>query len=153
VGAEHESAGASIRNVTGRQGCHGHVDQTLAAGAGLGFLDRPDNMRKQAFMAWIILVVAGLLEIIWAVGLKYSEGFTKFWPSVITIVALVASFVLLAQAMRTLPVGTAYAVWTGIGAAGAALLGMFVLGEPATPARFACLALIVTGIVGLKLVS
>lgn len=102
-------------------------------------------------MAWIYLVIAGLLEIVWAVGLKYTEGWTKLVPSLITLVALVASFVLLAQAMRTLPVGTAYAIWTGIGAAGAALIGMAVLGEPATPARLGALSLIVLGIVGLKL--
>ncbi len=102
-------------------------------------------------MAWILLVVAGLLEIVWAVGLKYSEGWTKLWPSIITLIALVTSFILLAQAMRTLPVGTAYAVWTGIGAAGAALLGMLMLGEPASVARLVSLGLIVCGIVSLKL--
>ncbi|MGE0040643.1 MAG: quaternary ammonium compound efflux SMR transporter SugE [Vicinamibacterales bacterium] len=102
-------------------------------------------------MAWTLLVIAGLLEVVWAVGLKYSAGWTRPGPSAVTLGALVLSFVLLAQAMRTLPVGTAYAVWTGIGAAGAASLGMLLLGEPATPARLGCLALIVTGIVGLKL--
>jgi quaternary ammonium compound-resistance protein SugE len=102
-------------------------------------------------MAWFWLVIAGLLEIVWAVGLKHTEGWTKLWPSVITLVALVASFLLLAQAMRSLPVGTAYAVWTGIGASGAALLGMLMLGEPATIGRLFSLGLIVCGIVSLKL--
>jgi quaternary ammonium compound-resistance protein SugE len=102
-------------------------------------------------MAWTLLIVAGLLEIVWAIGLKYSHGFTRLVPSVVTLIALVASFLLLAQAMRTLPVGTAYAVWTGIGAAGAALVGMAMLGEPASLARFLSLLLIVCGIVGLKL--
>lgn len=104
-------------------------------------------------MAWTLLIIAGLLEIVWAVGLKYSDGWTKVWPSVITAIALVASFALLAQAMRTLPVGTAYAVWTGIGAAGAALFGMLMFGESATPARFLSLSLIVGGIAGLKVAS
>lgn len=104
-------------------------------------------------MAWTLLIVAGLLEIVWAVGLKYSEGWTRLWPSVITLIALTASFVLLAQVMKTLPVGTAYAVWTGIGAAGAAILGMVMLGEAATLPRFLSLGLIVAGIVGLKMAS
>lgn len=104
-------------------------------------------------MAWTLLVVAGLLEIVWAIGLKYTEGWTRLWPSVITLIALVASFVLLAQAMKTLPVGTAYAVWTGIGAAGAAILGMVMLGEAATLPRFISLGLIVSGIISLKMVS
>lgn len=101
-------------------------------------------------MAWTYLVIAGLLEIVWAVGLKYTDGWTKLVPSLVTLVALVASFVLLAQAMKTLPVGTAYAIWTGIGAAGAASVGMLLLGEPATPARIGALSLIVLGIVALK---
>ena len=104
-------------------------------------------------MAWTLLVVAGVLEIVWAVGLKFTDGWTRLVPSVVTLVALVASFVLLAQAMKTLPVGTAYAVWTGIGAAGASVVGMAVLGEPATPARVLCLLVIVAGIVGLKVTS
>lgn len=103
--------------------------------------------------AWLLLLLAGLLEIVWAVGLKYSEGFTKPWPSAITIVALIASVDLLALAARTLPIGTAYAVWTGIGAVGAALLGMMLFSESANISRLACIALIVAGIVGLKLAS
>lgn len=102
-------------------------------------------------MAWILLVVAGLLETGWAIGLKYTDGFTRIGPSVATLAAMAASFFLLAQAMKTLPVGTAYAVWTGIGAVGAALVGMVVLGEPKTAGRLASLVLIVAGIVGLKL--
>ena len=104
-------------------------------------------------MAWVILVVAGLFEIGWAVGLKYTEGFTRLWPTVWTATALVASMALLATALRTLPLGTAYAVWTGIGAVGTAILGMVVFREPATAARLVCIGLIVAGIVGLKVVS
>ena len=103
--------------------------------------------------AWGLLVVAGLLEIVWALGLKYSDGFTRPVPSVVVVVAAAASFWLLALAMRVLPAGTAYAVWVGIGAAGTALLGMVLLGEAATVARLACIALIVLGVLGLKLVS
>jgi quaternary ammonium compound-resistance protein SugE len=90
---------------------------------------------------------------VWAIGLKYTEGFTKLWPSVITIAAMVASVAFLGLALRHIPVGTGYAIWTGIGAAGTAILGMILFGEPATAARIACLGLIVAGIVGLKLVS
>ena len=104
-------------------------------------------------MAWIILIIAGLLEVCWAVGLKYTEGFTRLWPSVGTVAAMTASVVLLGWAMRTLPVGTAYAVWTGIGAVGTVLLGIVLFGEPATVARLACVGLVVAGILGLKLVT
>jgi quaternary ammonium compound-resistance protein SugE len=104
-------------------------------------------------MAWTYLFVAGVLEIVWAVGLKYTEGFTKPVPSVITGVAIVASMVFLALALRTIPVGTGYAVWTGIGAVGTAILGIVLFAEPATAARLGCIALIVAGIVGLKLVT
>jgi quaternary ammonium compound-resistance protein SugE len=104
-------------------------------------------------MPWMILVVAGLLEIGWAAGLKYSDGLTRLWPAVFTIAAMVASMWLLAVAVRSLPVGTAYAVWTGIGTVGTALVGIAMLGEPATLVRLACIALIVAGIAGLKMVS
>ena len=104
-------------------------------------------------MAWLYLLVAGLMEIGWAVGLKYTEGFTRLWPSVWTGVALVLSMVLLAAAMRALPLGTAYAIWTGIGAVGTAALGILLFGESASPARLACIGLIVVGLVGLKLTS
>jgi quaternary ammonium compound-resistance protein SugE len=104
-------------------------------------------------MPWMILVVAGLLEIGWAVGLKHSEGLTRFWPAVLTLAAMVASMWLLAVAVRSLPVGTAYAVWTGIGTVGTAVVGILVLGEPATLIRVACIGLIVSGIAGLKIVS
>lgn len=104
-------------------------------------------------MAWLILVLAGLLEIVWAIGLKYTEGFTRFWPSAITIVAMVASIVLLGYAMKSLPVGTSYAVWVGVGAVGTAILGIVLFGEPATAGRLVSLALIIAGIVGLKLAS
>ena len=104
-------------------------------------------------MAWVILFVAGLFEIAWAVGLKYTEGFTRLWPTVGTAVALVASMALLGVSLRTLPLGTAYAVWTGIGSVGTAVLGIVLFREPATAIRLACIGLIVAGIVGLKLVS
>ncbi|MEI2721580.1 MAG: quaternary ammonium compound efflux SMR transporter SugE [Gemmatimonadales bacterium] len=104
-------------------------------------------------MAWIALFVAGLLEIGWAVGLKYTEGFTRLWPTVGTAAALAASMGLLAFAMRTLPLGTAYAVWTGIGTVGTAILGIALFREPATALRITCIAMIVAGIVGLKLAS
>jgi quaternary ammonium compound-resistance protein SugE len=103
--------------------------------------------------AWSVLVLAGLFEIGWAVGLKYTDGFTRLWPSVLTGLALVASMALLAVALRTLPLGTAYAVWTGIGTVGTALLGIALFREPVTVARLVCIALIVTGIVGLKVMS
>lgn len=101
-------------------------------------------------MSWLALLIAGLLEVIWAVGLKYTHGFSRLVPSAITIVAMVASMALLAWAMKTLPVGTAYAVWTGIGAVGAAIAGIVLLGESASMMRIASLTLIVVGIIGLK---
>jgi quaternary ammonium compound-resistance protein SugE len=104
-------------------------------------------------MAWALLVAAGILEIGWAIGLKYTDGFTRLWPSVATIAAMVVSMYLLALAARTLPIGTAYAVWVGIGAAGAMILGMALLGEPRTIARIACVGLIVAGVIGLKLLE
>jgi quaternary ammonium compound-resistance protein SugE len=104
-------------------------------------------------MDWIVLIVAGLLEIGWAIGLKYTEGFTRMWPSVWTAASMVGSVVLLAWSMKTLPVGTAYAVWTGIGAVGTVILGIFLFGDSATAARLVCVGLIVAGIVGLKLVT
>lgn len=104
-------------------------------------------------MNWIVLFVAGLFEVAWAVGLKYTEGFTRLWPSVGTAVAFLVSLGLLSWAMRDLPVGTAYAVWVGIGAVGTAVIGMTLLGEPASLVRVLSLGLIVAGIVGLKLSS
>ncbi|MBB6133698.1 quaternary ammonium compound-resistance protein SugE [Massilia aurea] len=104
-------------------------------------------------MVWILLVLAGLFEIVWAVGLKYTEGFTRLWPTVGTVGAMIVSFGLLAHVLKTLPIGTAYAIWTGIGAVGTALVGIIVLGESASPARLACIGMIAAGIVGLKLVS
>jgi quaternary ammonium compound-resistance protein SugE len=103
--------------------------------------------------AWTLLIVAGLLEIVWAVGLKYTEGFTRALPSAITLIAMVLSIVLLARALRTIPVGTGYAVWTGIGAVGTALVGILVLGEPKDSGRLLSLIAIIGGIVGLKLAS
>jgi quaternary ammonium compound-resistance protein SugE len=104
-------------------------------------------------MSWAILFVAGLFEIAWAIGLKYTEGFTRLWPSIGTAAAMLVSIVLLGLAMRTLPVGTAYAVWTGIGAVGTVILGIMLFGDPVNAARLACVALIVCGILGLKLTS
>ena len=101
-------------------------------------------------MAWLSLLMAGLLEVVWAIGLKYSQNFTKLIPSIITLVALVGSFLLLAQSMRSLPVGTAYAVWTGIGAVGATIVGIIVFKEPAGSLRLISLGLIIIGIIGLK---
>jgi quaternary ammonium compound-resistance protein SugE len=103
-------------------------------------------------MAWVLLVVAGLFEVGWAVGLKYTEGFTRPWPTVWTGLALVASMGLLGIAVRTLPLGTAYAVWTGIGTVGTAVLGMILFDEPATTIRVVCIGLIVAGILGLNAV-
>ena len=104
-------------------------------------------------LSWVYLFIAGLLEIVWAIGLKYTEGFTKLVPSVVTIVAMVASIWFLAIALRTIPVGTGYAVWTGIGAVGTAILGIVLFAEPATAARLLCIGVIVAGILGLKLAS
>jgi quaternary ammonium compound-resistance protein SugE len=104
-------------------------------------------------MAWLLLAFAGFLEIGWAIGLKYTKGFTELWPTVGTITAMVASITLLGIAMRSLPVGTAYAVWTGIGAVGTVILGIFLFGESTAVSRLICIALILAGIVGLKIVG
>lgn len=104
-------------------------------------------------MAWLYLFVAGLFEVGWAIGLKYTQGFTRLVPTVLTLASMAVSLGLLGLALKTLPVGTAYAVWTGIGTVGTAALGMVVLGEPATVLRLGCIGLIVAGIVGLKLVA
>ncbi|MET0867065.1 MAG: quaternary ammonium compound efflux SMR transporter SugE [Pseudorhodoplanes sp.] len=104
-------------------------------------------------MPWLVLAAAGLLEIGWAIGLKYTDGFTRLVPSVLTLAAMAGSIILLGLALKTLPIGTAYAVWTGIGAVGTALLGIILFDEPATAARLASIGLIVSGIVGLKLVT
>jgi quaternary ammonium compound-resistance protein SugE len=104
-------------------------------------------------MPWIYLALAGLFEIGWAIGLKYSDGFTRPWPSVATAAAMIVSVLLLALATRSLPIGTAYAIWTGIGAVGAVILGIALFGDSAAPLRLLCVALIVAGIVGLKLTA
>lgn len=104
-------------------------------------------------VAWLLLLAAGLFEVGWAVGLKYTEGFTRLWPTVWTVGAMVLSLTLLGLALRTLPLGTAYAVWTGIGTVGTATLGVWLFGEPAQALRLLCIGLILAGIVGLKLVS
>lgn len=103
--------------------------------------------------SWILLLVAGLLEVVWAIGLKYTDGFSKLAPSLITITAMIASVWLLALALKGIPVGTGYAVWTGIGAVGTAILGIVLFNEAATAARLACIGLIVAGIFGLKFFS
>ncbi|MCD6050582.1 MAG: quaternary ammonium compound-resistance protein SugE [Verrucomicrobia bacterium] len=102
-------------------------------------------------MAWVYLIIAGLLEIGWAIGLKYTDGFTRLWPSVATIIGMLFSFGLLSIALKTIPVGTGYAVWTGIGAAGTAIIGMMFLGESKDIGRLVCLGLIVAGVIGLKM--
>lgn len=104
-------------------------------------------------MAWTYLFFAGLFEIGWAIGLKYTDGFTRLVPTVLTVASMIVSLGLLGIALKTLPVGTAYAIWTGIGTVGTAMLGIWLLGEPATALRLACIALIVSGIIGLKLVA
>lgn len=104
-------------------------------------------------MAWIYLLIAGLFEVGWAIGLKYTQGFTRLVPTALTLISMVVSVGLLGLALKSLPVGTAYAVWTGVGTVGTAILGMVLLGEPAGAMRLACIGLIVAGIVGLKLVS
>jgi quaternary ammonium compound-resistance protein SugE len=104
-------------------------------------------------MAWLVLFIAGVFEVVWAIALKYSDGFTKLWPSVIFGVAAWLSFAFLSQALKTIPIGTAYAIWTGIGAVGVAIIGIAWFKEPAELARVACIALIVAGIVGLKLTA
>jgi quaternary ammonium compound-resistance protein SugE len=104
-------------------------------------------------MAWLALLTAGSLEIAWILGLKYSEGFTRFWPSVLTLAAIIASYGMLGLSLKSVPFGTAYAVWSGIGAAGAVVIGMALYGESADPARLACIILIVVGTVGLRVVG
>jgi quaternary ammonium compound-resistance protein SugE len=104
-------------------------------------------------MAWLLLIVAGLCEIVWAIGLKYAAGFTRLWPSVVTVAAMLVSIVLLGYAMKSLPVGTSYAVWVGVGATGTAVLGILLFGESASLGRLASLGLIVAGIVGLRLAT
>lgn len=101
-------------------------------------------------MAWIYLLIAGIFEVVWAVGLKYTEDFTKLYPSLITLSAMIISFLFLARSLNTLPIGTAYAVWTGIGAVGTVLYGLLFLNEPATLIRLGCVALIILAIIGLK---
>ncbi|CDI00892.1 quarternary ammonium compound transport protein (SMR family) [Candidatus Competibacter denitrificans Run_A_D11] len=104
-------------------------------------------------MAWILLILAGLLEVGWAIGLKYTDGFTRFWPTVWTALAMILSLALLGVAMKSLPVGTAYSVWVGVGAVGTVILGIILFGEPANPARLISVGLIVAGIIGLKLAT
>ncbi len=104
-------------------------------------------------MAWVYLFIAGIFEIVWAIGLKYTNGFTRLWPSVVTIIGMIVSFYYLSQATKVLPIGTAYTIWTGIGAAGAVILGIILFGEPKTLIRFVFLAFVITGIIGLKVTA
>ena len=104
-------------------------------------------------MAWIYLVVAGLFEVVWAIGLKYTEGWTRLWPSVGTLAAMVVSFWCLSQSLKSIPIGTGYAIWTGIGAVGAAALGIVLFGDSASWPRLLCIGLIVSGVIGVKMVS
>ncbi len=104
-------------------------------------------------MAWIYLVVAGLFEVVWAIGLKYTEGWTRLWPGVGTLAAMVVSFWCLSQSLKSIPIGTGYAIWTGIGAVGAAALGIVLFGDSASWPRLLCIGLIVSGVIGLKMVS
>jgi quaternary ammonium compound-resistance protein SugE len=106
-----------------------------------------------ATLAWVLLFIAGLFEVAWAIGLKYTEGFTKPWPTALTVAAMIVSMGLLGVTARSLPIGTTYAVWTGIGVFGTAVLGVYLFGESMAPLRLLCLGLIITGIVGLKLTS
>lgn len=104
-------------------------------------------------MAWITLFIAGLFEVGWAIGLKYTDGFTRLWPTLLTLASMIVSLGLLGLALKTLPVGTAYAVWTGVGTVGTAILGMILFGESTAALRLACIGLIIAGILGLKLVT
>lgn len=110
-------------------------------------------MTWENIMHWIVLLLAGLLEVVWAVGLKYTEGFTRLVPSAVTLAAMAGSVILLGLALRSLPLGTAYAIWTGIGTVGTVIWGIMVLDEPASVARLVCIAMIVLGIAGLKILS
>jgi quaternary ammonium compound-resistance protein SugE len=127
----------------------------FAAGQGdpRGRESAPMMQASNAMTGWFALLLAGLLEIGWALGLKYSDGLTRFWPSVAMLVAIALSFALLAVALKSIPFGTAYALWTGIGAAGTVIVGMTAFGEPADLFRVTCLALIIAGMVGLKLAT
>lgn len=104
-------------------------------------------------MVWLCLLIAGFFEVAWAIGLKYSNGFTRLWPSIFTVVSMIAGFFFLSQALRTIPVGTGYAVWTGIGAVGTAILGILLFAEPASLPRLICIGLILVGIIGLKVTT
>ena len=137
-----------------RFACHIPVARTTQGGPTRALEGAASDARTEnTVSAWVALLGAGLLEIGWALGLKYSDGLTRFWPTVATLVAIAFSFGLMALALRSLPFGTAYAVWTGIGAAGSIIIGILLYSEPADPVRILCLTLIVAGMVGLKLNS
>jgi quaternary ammonium compound-resistance protein SugE len=126
---------------------------TTPAGEPLTGRDDPTHNRWKYVMAWVYLVIAGLFEVVWAIGLKYTDGWSRLWPSLGTLAAMGVSFLFLSLAMRALPVGTAYAVWTGIGAVGTVILGIALFAEPATALRLGCVGLILAGIIGLKLAA
>ena len=136
----------SSRSITG-------IDRVRLHGLRQADEDGPGGFAGSAAMNWLLLFVAGLFEVGWAIGLKYTEGFSRLGPTIGTAVAMLLSVCLLGMAMKSLPVGTAYAVWVGVGAIGTALLGMVLFGESASVARLLCLALILAGIIGLKLTS
>jgi quaternary ammonium compound-resistance protein SugE len=135
--------------VIGEKNAPDEVNRTRRVKTGL----QQKELSMSTTWSWIVLVIAGLLEVCWAIGLKYTEGFTKLVPSVFTLVTLAASMFLLAKASQALPIGTAYGVWVGIGALGAAILGIFLFGEPASPARILFLGLLLVSIIGLKLTA
>lgn len=129
------------------------VDNRPPARNRVGIPEKRQAKARTVTLAWLILIAAGLLEIVWAIALKYSDGFTQLWPSVIGVGAAMISFALLSFALKSLPVGTAYAVWVGVGAVGVATVGILFLREAASPLRLAFLALITIGIIGLRLVE
>ncbi len=129
---------------------HDAHSESLAGSAESDSPIHPHEGDESQLMAWTFLVIAGLLEVCWAIGLKYTEGFSRFWPTAITLVAMAASFGCLAQALKSIPLGTGYAVWTGIGAAGTAVLGMVIFAETVSLIKLASLLCILLGIIGLK---
>jgi quaternary ammonium compound-resistance protein SugE len=152
VVAELDDSFVKVAKVHGSLTWHSHDNEDELFYI-LNASEKTPAFAKGKHMAWVVLVVAGLFEVGWAIGLKYTEGFTRLWPTVGTVVAMIISLWLLGVAMKSLPVGTAYSVWVGVGAVGTVALGIVLLGEPANAARLISVALIVAGIVGLKLAT